>query len=503
MGRRLILAIDQGSTNSKAVLFDEQGRAVARGSRGVSTAFPRPGWVEQDPAEIWRSVVAAATDCLAAAPSARIAAVAVTNQRESAVVWDRGTGQPVGPCVTWQCRRTSGFCDDLRQGGHGPALEALTGLAIDPLFSASKMRWLLDAAPNGQARAAAGELCVGTVDSWLIWKLTGGRLHATDASNASRTQLLELATCAWSQPLLDLFGIPAAALPQIRPSDGLFGEVEVDDFPCRAPIAGVAGDSHAAMFGHAAFEAGVVKATYGTGSSLMALAPRGVAAAAAAGLSGTVAWRLGERVTLAFEGNIASSGATLEWVGQLIGGGGGDPAATAAGLAAAIPGSDGVFIVPAFAGLGAPHWDDQARGLICGLTRGSSGAHLARAALESIAFQVADVFDAMETAGGARVEELRADGGASRSDALMQFQSDILDRPVVRDQSVDLSAAGAAYLAGLAIGAFDVAALRALPRETDRFEPKMARYEARRLREAWQTAIDRTRLRSSMEERTP
>lgn len=496
---RLILAIDQGSTNSKAVLFDEDGRPAGVGSRPVSTRFPRAGWVEQDPQEIWSSVVAAVQDGIDGVDTADIAAIGVTNQRESAIAWDRRTGQPQGPCVTWQCRRTSPFCDDLRKAGHGPLLESTTGLGIDPLFSASKMRWLLDSIPEGQARAEAGEICLGSVDSWLIWKLTAGRVHATDASNASRTQLLDLNVGAWSAALLAVFNIPIAALPEIRASDGGFGEAENPGFPVRAPITGVAGDSHAATFGHAAFKPGVVKATYGTGSSLMALA-EDIARAAEVGLSATVAWRLGDSVTRALEGNIASTGATLEWWGRLMGQAD-DPGGSAAQMAAAD--SDGVVVVPAFAGLGAPHWDDQARGLICGLTRGSTAAHVARAAVESIAFQVADVFDAMEAAAGLRFAALRADGGASRNSALMQFQADILGRPVLRDRSQDLSALGAAYLAGIGAGIWSLEAISAFPRSIEQFEPKMAPAEAERRREAWRIAVDRTKLRSSNERKSP
>ena len=497
MARRLILAIDQGSTNSKAVLFDETGRVVGEGSRALSTRFPQPGWVEQYAKEIWSSVVGAASAAVAGVDPAEVVAIGVTNQRESAVIWDRRTGEPLGPCVTWQCRRTSPFCDELRKAGHGPLIEQVTGLGIDPLFSGSKMRWLLDATPNGAARAAAGEICLGTVDSWLLWKLTGGKVHATDSSNASRTQLLDIKTGQWSPQLLEVFGVPAAALPEVRPSDSLFGEAVAADFPIRAPITGVAGDSHAAMFGHAAFEPGVVKATFGTGSSLMTLAAD-VSRGVSTGLSGTVAWRLGDQLTQALEGNIASTGATLEWVGRMLGVSE-DPGRAAANMAMA-PDSEGVFFVPAFAGLGAPHWDDQARGLICGLTRGSTAIHIARAALESIAYQVADVFDAMETAAGATLAELRADGGASRNDVLMQFQADIIGRPVVRDRSADLSARGVACMAGLGAGVWTLDAVRALPRAVDRFAPKMPRAEAVRRREAWRMAIARTKLRAPPEE---
>lgn len=497
---RLILAIDQGSTNSKAVLFDEAGQPVSRGSTPISTHFPRAGWVEQDADEIWASIVGAVAACVAASPGGEIVALGVSNQRESALAWDRATGEPLGPCVTWQCSRSRELCETLRQAGHAGEIEATTGLPLDPMFSAGKMRWLLDAIPNGPARAQAGEICLGTVDAWLLWKLTGGQVHATDASNASRTQLLDLATGDWSPGLLELFGIPAAALPEIRASNASYGEITANDFPCRAPILGVAGDSHGAMFGHGAFQPGTVKATYGTGSSLMTLAAQGRQTQAAAnGVSATVAWRLGDQLTLALEGNIYSTGATLEWVGRMVGGGE-EPAARAAELAETVSASDGVYIVPAFAGLGAPYWDDQARGVICGLTRGAGPAQLARAAFESIAFQIADVFEAMEAAAGTPLAELRADGGPSRNDALMQFQSDMIGRRVVRDGSTDLSALGVAYLAGLGAGLWTLEEISALPRQTEAFEPKMGRDEARRLRSGWRAALARARLRPEVGE---
>lgn len=491
MTARCVLAIDQGTTSSKVVLVDERGRVVARASRPVETQFPQPGWVQQDAEQIWASVVGAARECLDRAGTVQVAAIGISNQRETVLAWDRATGEALGPCVTWQCRRTSPFCDELKARGLAERIEGLTGLTVDPLFSASKARWLLDSLPSGQDRAAAGEIYLGTMDSWLVWKLTGGAVHATDASNASRTQLVNLATGDWDDWLLALFGIPRAALPEIRASDTGFGAAVGGDFPCAAPISGVAGDSHAALFGHGAFAPGVVKATFGTGSSLMALAK--AAPRAAGGISATVAWRLGPALTWAVEGNIASTGATLEWVGRLLGHLD-DPGGVCGRMAAEVADSGGVTIVPAFSGLGAPHWDDQARGLICGLTRGADGRHLARAALESTAFQVADVYDAMQ-AGQTPLGELRADGGASRNDLLMQFQADILGRAVVRDVSADLSAFGAACLAGLGAGLWALAELAALPRATERFEPRMARAEAEARRDGWRAAVARARLR--------
>lgn len=478
---RHVLAIDQGTTNSKALLVDERGHIVGRGSRPLAISFPRPGWVEQEPWGIWESVLGAMEDCLAQGLKPDV--IGITNQRESLLAWDRKSGKPLGPCVTWQCVRGAAFCDRLRADGAAALVEERSGLALSPLFSAAKARWLLDNIADGQARAEAGDICLGTVDSWLIWRLTDGKVHATDASNASRTQLFGIAAADWDAELLALFAIPRAALPEIRASDAVYGMTQDG-----IAVAGAAGDSHAAMFGHADFTPGAMKATYGTGSSLMTLAG---GKAAAHGLSRTIAWRLGGQVTAALEGNIASTGATLDWLGKLLG-------TTADGIGAMAsdtPDSAGVYLVPAFGGLGAPYWDDVARGLICGMTRGTEARHLARAALEAIAFQVRDVFDAMAAASGAPPALLMADGGACRNDALMQFQADLLDRPILRDRSTDLSALGAAYLAGLATGIWrGTAEIERLPRETDRFEPVMAASRRAELYEGWQCAVHRARL---------
>lgn len=488
---RHILAVDQGTTNSKALLVASDGAVVARGSRSVKTSFPQPGWVEQDPETIWASVQGAIGDCLAAAPGITPAAIGISNQRESFLMWERATGKPLGPCITWQCRRTTPICDAIKAQGAEEWVQAKTGLAIDPLFSASKARWLLDSIPNGQARARSGEICLGSVDSWLIWKFTGGAVHATDASNASRTQLLDLSGESWDERLLALYEIPREALAAIVPSSGVVGvTVAASGLPADIPIAGIAGDSHAAMFAHS-FEQGAVKATFGTGSSLMTLASG--AKAAEHGLSRTIAWRIGAATTIALEGNIASTGGTMDWFGRFLGG---DTAAAAA-LADEVSDAGGVFLVPAFAGLGAPHWDDQARGLICGMTHGTRAAHVARAVLEAIAYQVMDVIDAMERVRGAPHDALMADGGATRNDVLMQFQADMIGRPVLRNRCAELSAMGAARLAGLAIGLWRLADLRALPEEIDRFEPRMPEVERRARRQGWQDAVSRAKLRPS------
>jgi glycerol kinase len=393
--------------------------------------------------------------------------------------------------VVWQCRRTVQFCEELRQRGLERLIRERSGLPVDPLFSASKIRWLLENIPDGAARASAGELCAGTVDSWLLWNLTGGAVHATDASNASRTQLLNLRRCEWDGELLRIFEIPEACLPEVRASSGIFGTTPgCGALPPGVPVASLIGDSHAALFGHAAFAPGAVKATYGTGSSLMTPVDQPVQSRH--GLSSTVAWAEPGRVRYALEGNITNTGGAVEWLADFLGLPGG--AEEAAALAEQVADSGGAYLVPAFAGLGAPHWDAGARGLVCGLTRGTTPAHVARAALDSIAHQVRDVFEAMRQDAAIPLPALFADGGASRNDRLMQFQADILGCPVVRSSSADLSAIGAAWLAGLATGYWrSLEELEALPRDTTRFEPKMSESRRTELLQGWCEALARTR----------
>jgi glycerol kinase len=489
---RYILAIDEGTTNAKALAMTADGVVVARASRAVDIAFPRPGWVEQDAEQLWRSVTDAARECIAAAGGAAPSAIAVTNQRESVLVWDRASGRPLGPCITWQCRRTVEMCDRLRAGGAEPGIVEKTGLAIDPLFSATKARWLLGHIDRGVERAANGELCAGTVDSWIVWNLTGGAAHVCDATNASRTQLCDVKAGAWDDRLLETFGVPRAALPAIRPSSGIVGATcRLDGIAADVPVAALIGDSHAALFGHAAFKPGAVKATYGTGSSLMTPTP---SLARAIGLSSTIAWSFPGGVQYALEGNITDTGGAVDWAGRLLGGS--EPDALVSSLASTVNDSGGVYLVPAFAGLGAPHWDDRAKGVLCGLTRGAGPAQVARAALESIAYQIRDVFEVMTQAIGAASPTLLADGGASRNDSLMQFQADVLGCPVIRNRSTDLSAAGAAWLAGLAIGFWSsLERLEQLPRALDRFDPRMAGDERARLLHGWRDAVLRARSR--------
>jgi len=483
-----ILSIDQGTTNTKALLIDASGQVVYRASAPMTVSCPQPGWIEQDAGVLWRSVQAVVDDCLASPLRGDIAALAVTNQRESVVVWDRATGQPVGPCVIWQCRRTAPFCAELRQHGLEPAIRAKSGLGLDPLFSASKARWLIESIPDGRRRAEAGELCVGTVDSWLLWNLTGGASHACDASNASRTQLMNLAQLEWDAELLEWFRVPRCTLPAIHSSSGEFGvTAAVGQLPAGIPVAAMIGDSHGALFAHAAFRPGATKATYGTGSSLMRRTPR--TANSSHGLSATVGWTTPTQTVYAIEGNITLTGGAVQWAGEMLG----LPDAQAvAALAAGVDSSDGVYLVPAMAGLGAPYWRDEARGMIAGLSRGSKPAHVARAALDSVAYQVRDVFDAMALDTGEVPDALMADGGASRNDQLMQFQADILGKPVVRNLSADLSAIGAAWLAGLAAGLWkSVSELEQIPRQEDRFEPRCSSAQRDRLYAGWLESVAR------------
>ena len=491
---RCILTIDQGTTNTKALLVDESGEILARASRPVSIQYPKPTWVEQDPVELWHSVQETMDECLASLEGRALAAVAVSNQRETVMVWERASGQPLGPCAVWQCNRGAPLCDELRNHGLEELICGRTGLTIDPMFSGSKASWLLHSAPDRPKRATSGELCVGTIDSWLLWNLTGGAVHACDVTNASRTQLLNLRKLEWDEEMCDIFGVPLPALPLVRPSSGLFGEtVGHGPLPAGVPVASMIGDSHAAHFGHAAFRPGAVKATYGTGSSLMMSTESVVASEH--GLSSTVAFAVAGQVLYALEGNIYATGAAVQWFGDLMGLD--DAAGGVAALADSVTGTDGVYLVPAFVGLGAPHWNDRARGLLTGLTRGTNSAHVARAAVESIAFQIHDVFRAMEADFGSDLPALLADGGASRNDSLMQFQADVLDRPVLRSRSADLSALGAAYLAGLATGVWkSLEEIELLPRGRDRFEPKMAATKRDAMIDGWRNAVARAVMES-------
>lgn len=444
MDNALVLAIDQGTTNTKALLVDRSGAVIASASRPMTVDYPEPGWAEQSADAIWAAVKAVVDELATHSRIADVIALAVSNQRESIVVWDAATGKPLAPCIIWQCRRTASTCEALIAAGHGDFVETRTGLGINPLFPASKIAWVLDRIPDGRARAATGAIRAGTIDSWLLWNFTGGTVHATDHSNASRTQLFDTEAFAWSDGLCDLFGVPKAMLAEVKSSDSRFGETsaKVTALPAGVPIHGMMGDSHAALFGHGVREPGTVKATYGTGTSLMSLVPKRVRSRH--GLSGTIAWSLGGRVWHALEGNISVSGQTVAFMASLLGL---KDAAALADLAMTVPSSNGVTFIPALVGLGAPHWRNDVRGEISGLALGTQPAHLARAAVEAVAFQVADVFSAMEADIGAPLSGLSVDGGASRNDFLMQFQADILDRPLRRGKFPEVSALGAASVA--------------------------------------------------------
>lgn len=485
----LILAIDEGTSNAKAVLVNELGQVMARGSRPLSISHPSPGFSEQDPLLIWQNTLAAIDDCVAQV-SRPITALAISNQRESVVAWDRATGEPLSPCISWQCRRSTALCTQLHAQGHEAVILEKTGLALDPMFSAGKFRWILDHLDNGDARAAAGEICLGTVDSWLLWQLSGSQVFATDYSNAARTQLFNLHTCAWDPVLLDLFGIPLAALAPIQPSAGFFAEtVAAGGLPAGIPIMAMIGDSHAALYGQGGFVPGLVKATLGTGSSLMT--PMSGAIASTHGLSTTLAWHDGAKPTFGMEGNIVHTGAAVQWASRLVAG---ESLDALAEQAAQLPDNGGVYFVPALSGLGAPHWKADARGLICGLTEATTGAHLVRASLESIGYQIRDVFEAMQQDIGSPLKELWVDGGATRNRWLMQFLANLLQRPVVRSLSPEVSALGAAHLAGRALGIWaSDEALAALERQRERFEPQADGQMVGRYSE-WKKALARTLL---------
>lgn len=495
MASPFVIAIDQGTSNTKVLAVSTSRQVAGRASCPVSVAYPRPGWVELDPLQVWESVQQAVRDVVARMGAAPIA-IGVSNQRESILVWERATGRPLGPVIVWQCRRTAAACEHLTQRGLATTIQQATGLQIDPLFSATKLKWLLDEIPRGLSRAQNGEIAAGTLDSWVLWNLTGGAAHATDASNASRTQLVAIEEARFSPSLLKIFGIPAAVLPSLLPSDTLFGHtVAQAGLPAGVPITAMIADSHAALFAQGGHSLPVVKATYGTGSSL--LTPMDALKLSARGLSSTIAWQLGPRITYGLEGNIPVSGAVFEWTARLLFGAQEDALARVAALAASVPDAAGVHLVPAFVGLGAPHWDTEARGLMCGLTRGSGPAQVARAALEAVAHQVCDVLEAMEAERDQPFQAVLADGGASRNDTLMQFQADLAARPVWRSRQADLSALGAAYLAGLRVGLWDLPALQDPPPLRDPFVPVLAEGERERLRAGWQEALRRVASRSA------
>jgi glycerol kinase len=487
-----VMAIDQGTTGSTVLVFDRRGRIVGRAYSEFRQYYPKPGWVEHDPEEIWRVTLRVARQALrkAGVKGTGLAAIGITNQRETAVVWDRRTGAPVHRAIVWQDRRTAAACASLKAAGHEPEVRAKTGLVLDPYFSGTKVAWILDEVRNARARAEQGDLLFGTIDSWLIWKLTGGRVHATDPTNASRTLLYDIRARDWDRDLLRLLNVPRSLLPEVRPSSGVIAETEPGLFGAAVPIAGVAGDQQAALFGQACFEPGKVKNTYGTGCFV--LMPTGDdAVTSERGLLTTVACGPGGRASYALEGSIFIAGAVIQWLRdglQIL-----RKATESERLARQVDSTLGVYVVPAFVGLGAPYWDPDARGAILGLTRGVTRAHVVRAALESLAYQTRDVVDTISAEAGKRVEILRVDGGAAANDFLMQFQADVLGTPVDRPKVVETTALGAALLAGLGSGLWRQADLERV-RAVDRvFRPRMTEAAREAHYAGWKAAVARVR----------
>jgi glycerol kinase len=488
-----ILALDQGTTSSRAIVFDHDGAIRSVAQKEFTQIFPTAGWVEHDPGEIWASQIGVAAEALGRAHvrPAEIAAVGITNQRETTIVWDRETGEPVHNAIVWQDRRTADYCERLKAEGAGETIQAKTGLLVDAYFSASKIRWILDNVSGARARADAGKLAFGTVDAWLVWKLTNHARHITDVSNASRTMLFNIHTLKWDDELLRIFGVPASMLPEVRSSSEKYGEVSTRLGIESAPIAGIAGDQQAALFGQMCRQPGMSKNTYGTGCFLLQNIGT-TPTRSKQQLVTTVAWQIGARTEYAFEGSVFIGGAVVQWIRDGLGFVRTAPEIEA--LAASVSDNGGVYLVPAFAGLGAPHWDPYARGTIVGITRGTTAAHIARAALESIAYQVADLLDAMAADAGVALTELRVDGGAATNDMLMQFQADLLAVPVVRPAVTETTALGAAYLAGLAVGYWpSVDAITGQWKVDRRFEPAMPRTAATALRERWSAALARSK----------
>ena len=486
-----IMALDAGTTSNRCILFDQEGRARAAAQKEFPQIFPKPGWVEHDPRSIWATQLGGAVEAMGkiGATAADIAAIGITNQRETTVVWDRATGEPVYNAIVWQCRRTSAYCDELKARGYAEAIRRKTGLVVDAYFSGPKIRWILDNVPGARRRAEAGELLFGTVETWLIWLLTGGRVHVTDYSNASRTMLFNINTLDWDEELLDLMDIPRSMLPTPVPSSQVYGETDPGFFGRSIPIAGAAGDQQAALFGQACFTPGQAKNTYGTGCFLL-MNTGDKPVFSSSGLVPTVAWGLGSRVSYALEGSIFVAGAAIQWLRdemRLI-----DSAADSEYHAGKVADTAGCYVVPAFTGLGAPYWDQYARGAIVGLTRGVNKNHIIRATLESIAYQVSDVLEAMRADSGIALTSLKVDGGASSNNVLMQLQADILQVTVHRPVCVETTALGAAYLAGLAVGYWSSQEEIARNWAVDRtFLPAITPQERDKKLQGWKRAVIR------------
>ena len=493
MKNRYILAIDQGTTSSRAIVFDKQGRQISVAQKEFKQHYPKPGWIEHDPIDIWssQSTVTAEAVSQANLDTGNIAAVGITNQRETTIVWDRKTGQPVYPGIVWQDRHTARKCRELKADGKEELFNSRTGLFLDPYFSGTKIAWILDNVDGAREQAEAGDLLCGTVDSWLIWKFTNGKVHVTDVSNASRTLLFNIHTGEWDGELLSVLNIPRQMLPEVKASSEVYGNIDDSQYPGGVPIAGIAGDQQAALFGQACFEPGMAKNTYGTGCFLL-MQTGEKAIRSQNNLLTTIAWKIGDKTEYALEGSIFVGGAVVQWLRdelQII-----RSAPECDEWADKVEDSNGLFLVPAFTGLGAPHWDPLARGAAFGMTRGTNKAHLCRAALDSIAFQSDDLIQSMEKDSGIELKELRVDGGASRSRPLMQFQADLLQKPVVQPNCVETTALGAAYLAGLAVGYWkDRDEIRQNWREGRRYEAKAEPSTMLRRRRDWRKAVDRAK----------
>ena len=449
--KKYILALDQGTTSSRAIIFDKKGAVISVAQKEFTQYFPKPGWVEHDPIEIWSTQAGVASEVIAkkALKAENLAAIGITNQRETVVVWNRKTGKPVYNAIVWQDKRTSDYCDELKKQGHEKSVREKTGLVIDSYFSGTKVKWILDNVEGARAKAESGELIMGTIDTWLIWNFTNGEQHVTDVSNASRTLLFNINTMEWDDDLLELLTIPKSMLPKVRQSSEVYGHAKSTFFDTKIPISGIAGDQQAALFGQMCTKKGMVKNTYGTGC-FMLMNIGDTPTLSKNKLLTTVAWKINNKATYAFEGSIFIAGAAVQWLRdglKII-----RKSSDVEALANSVPDADGVYFVPAFAGLGAPHWNQQAQGTMFGLTRGSTDAHIARAAIEAIAFQTLDVLKAMESDSGISIKELRVDGGATVNDMLMQFQADVLNTTTVRPKIVETTAMGAAFLAGLAVG---------------------------------------------------
>ena len=489
---KYVLALDQGTTSSRAIVFDRYGITCASAAQEFTQYYPQPGWVEHDPEEIWRSQLSVAQKALAEADARPedVAAIGITNQRETVVLWDRETGRPLSRAIVWQCRRTAARCEQIRRVGFDQVLREKTGLETDAYFSGTKIAWLLDNIPGARERAERGELACGTIDTWLIWKMTGGRTHATDVSNASRTLLFNIHTLTWDAEILRYFRIPASLLAEVHSSSGILGETAL--FGGSIPLAGVAGDQQASLFGHQCFRPGDVKNTYGTGCFLLMNTGPAVPRSKS-GLLSTVGWRRNGATTYALEGSVFIAGAALQWLRdelQVI-----QCAAESETMALAVPDTGGVYFVPAFVGLGAPYWDPYARGILVGLTRGTTRAHIARAALEAIAYQSRDVLDTMTDEADLRIEALRIDGGASANDFLCQFQADVLNADVLRPAVIETTGLGAAYLAGVGAGIWKTTELAGRWKLERRFTPTMTASAREEGYAGWRHAVERSRAR--------